>query len=59
MSVKRFLAVPAEAQSPYRRTHCIPARTRHYAARLSQRLRILKVSAALAATSALGELCST
>lgn len=54
MSVKRFLAVPAEAQSPYRRTHCIPARTRHYAARLSQRLRILKVSAALAATISAG-----
>lgn len=49
MSVKRFLAVPAEAATPYRHSHCMPARTRHYAARVSQRLRILKVSAALAA----------
>lgn len=54
MTVKRFLAVPAEAQSPYRRSHCIPARTRHYAARLSQRLRILKVSAGLAACISAG-----
>lgn len=54
MSVKRFLAVPAEAQSPYRRTHCIPARTRHYAARVSQRLRILKLSAGLAALISAG-----
>ncbi|BBX22599.1 adenylate cyclase [Mycolicibacter terrae] len=54
MTVKRFLAVPAEAQTPYRRSHCIPARTRHYAARLSQRLRILKVSSGLAAIISAG-----
>ncbi|WP_207515917.1 adenylate/guanylate cyclase domain-containing protein [Mycolicibacter sinensis] len=54
MTVKRFLAVPAEAQGPYRHSHCIPARTRHYAARLSQRLRILKVSAGLAAIISAG-----
>ncbi|BBZ23163.1 adenylate/guanylate cyclase domain-containing protein [Mycolicibacter hiberniae] len=54
MSVKRFLAVPAEAQTPYRRTHCVPARTRHYAGRLSQRLRILKVSAGMAAMISAG-----
>lgn len=49
VSVKRFLAVPAEAQTPYRRSHCVPARTRHYAARWSQRLRIHKLAAGLAA----------
>lgn len=54
MTVKRFLAVPADVQTPYRRSHCMPARTRHYAARLSQRLRILKVSAALAAAISAG-----
>lgn len=54
MTVKRFLAVPAEAQTPYRRSHCIPARTRHYAARLPQRVRILKVSAGIAATISAG-----
>lgn len=54
MTVKRFLAVPAEAQTPYRHSRCVPARTRHYAARLSQRLRILKVSAALAAIISAG-----
>lgn len=54
MTVKRFLAVPAEAQGSYRHSHCMPARTRHYAARLSQRLRILKVSAGLAAIISAG-----
>ncbi len=54
MTVKRFRAVPAEAQTPYRHSHCVPARTRHYAARLSQRLRILKVSAGLAAIISAG-----
>lgn len=54
MTVKRFLAAPDGAQSPYRSPHCMPARTRHYAARLSQRLRILKVSAGLAAIISAG-----
>jgi adenylate cyclase len=54
VTVKRFLAVPAEAQGSYRHSHCMPARTRHYAARLSQRLRILKVSAGLAAIISAG-----
>jgi len=54
VTVKRFRAVPAEAQTPYRHSHCVPARTRHYAARLSQRLRILKVSAGLAAVISAG-----
>lgn len=38
----------------YRRSHCVPARTRHYAQRVSQRLRILKVAAGLAATICAG-----
>lgn len=49
MTTKRFHLVPLEGQEPYLRSHCVPARTRHYAARLSQRLRILKVCAGLAA----------
>lgn len=40
---------PAEAQASYLHSRCVPARTEHYAARLSQRLRILKVSAAISA----------
>ncbi|MEB3030710.1 adenylate/guanylate cyclase domain-containing protein [Mycolicibacter sp. MYC340] len=47
--MKRFHLVPLEGQTPYLRSHCVPARTRHYAARLSSRLRILKVCAGLAA----------
>ncbi|WP_234825602.1 adenylate/guanylate cyclase domain-containing protein [Mycolicibacter senuensis] len=54
MTVKRFLAVSAESQPPDRPWHCMPARTRHYAARLSQQLRILKVSAVLAAVISAG-----
>ncbi|BBX14847.1 MAG: adenylate/guanylate cyclase domain-containing protein [Mycolicibacter algericus] len=54
MTVKRFLAVSAESQPSDRHWRCMPARTRHYAARLSQRLRILKVSAGLAAIISAG-----
>ncbi|MEB3021915.1 adenylate/guanylate cyclase domain-containing protein [[Mycobacterium] crassicus] len=49
MTTKRFHLAPLEGQTPYLRSHCVPARTRHYAARLSSRLRILKVCAGLAA----------
>lgn len=49
MTTKRFHLVPLEGQAPYLRSHCVPARTRHYAARLSQRLRILRVCAGIAA----------
>lgn len=41
--------MPLEGQAPYLQSHCMPARTRHYATRLSRRLRILKVCAGLAA----------
>ncbi|HET9876025.1 MAG TPA: adenylate/guanylate cyclase domain-containing protein [Mycobacterium sp.] len=41
-------------QSSYRRSHCVPARTRHYADRVSQRLRILKVAAGFAAAISAG-----
>ncbi|MEO6794190.1 MAG: adenylate/guanylate cyclase domain-containing protein [Mycobacterium sp.] len=47
MTTKRFHLAPAQAL--YRQSHCASARTRHYAARRSQRLRILKVCAGLSA----------
>lgn len=54
MTVKRLLTAPTEGQSPYPDWRCMPARTRHYAERLSQRLRILKVSSGLAAIISAG-----
>ena len=47
MTTKRFHLASVGGQAPYLQSHCVPARTRHYAARLSQRLRILKVCAGL------------
>lgn len=49
MTSKRFHLVPLEGQAPYLQSHCMPARTRHYATRLPRRMRILKVCAGLAA----------
>lgn len=41
---------PDEPHTPYRQSRCVPARTRHYAERVAQRLRILKITAWIAAT---------
>lgn len=49
MTTKRFHLASPDGQTPYLQSHCVPARTRHYAARLPQRLRILKVCAGLSA----------
>ncbi len=49
MGTRHNCATPAEAESPYRRSRGVPARTRHYAERVSQRLRILKITVWIAA----------
>jgi adenylate cyclase len=45
VAIRRVCAAPDDAQTPYRRSHCVPARTRHYVQRVAQRLRILKIAA--------------
>lgn len=57
VTVKRFLAVSAESQPSDRHWRCMPARTRHYAARLSQRLRILRSPPASPRSSARASDC--
>ena len=51
MVIRRRSPAPAEAESAYRRSRCVPARTRHYAQQVSRRLRILKIVAWIAATA--------
>ncbi|MEO8814737.1 MAG: adenylate cyclase [Mycobacterium sp.] len=41
--------MPVDGQTGYRWSHCVPARPQHYADRVSQRLRILKFTAWIAA----------
>lgn len=54
MTIRRFRAARDAADTPYRRSRCIPARTRHYAQGLSQRLRILKIAAWIGAAISIG-----
>lgn len=50
MATKRVRAAPGEAATPYGWSHGLPARTRHYARRIAQRMRILKIAAWTGAT---------
>lgn len=46
---RRGHAASVVADSPYRRSHCVPARTRHWAEGSVRRMRVLKITAGIAA----------
>lgn len=48
--IRRGCAASVVAESPYRRSHCVPARTQHWAEGSTRRMRVLKITAWIGAT---------
>lgn len=48
--IRRGHAASVAADSPYRRSHCVPARTQHWAEGSVRRMRVLKITAVIGAT---------